>query len=234
MKAKFCLPVIQTTTHNVVKTIEENQKNYDMFEVWVDYIEESLPVILNLVQDLSGKLGNRLIVVFRRKNGGAIQMPLENRLQIIKRLVPTKTFIDMDIEKQKKDLERLSQLRVRPTNMILSFHDYEKTPRTSMLVKIIDDMHMYGPAIYKIATYCQSEKQAIALLHLLLDLKEQNKRCVILGMGKFGVITRIFGTLWGNEVTFVPKDFSESSAPGQLTREQMEQVFAIVEKDYAR
>lgn len=233
MKAKLCLPIIKTTTQNVVKTIEKNQKNYDMFEVWVDYIEDSSPIILNLVKDLSSKLGDRLIIVFRRKNGETIRMPLEQRLEIIQQLSFTKTFVDLDIEKQKSDLEEISRLRLRP-NMILSFHDYEKTPRTSTLVNIIDDMHMYQPTIYKIATLCQTEKQALALLHLLLDLKEQGKRCIILGMGQKGMSTRIFGTLWGNEIAFVPENGNEKSAPGQLTKKQLENVFAIVEEAYAR
>ncbi|MDE2590953.1 MAG: type I 3-dehydroquinate dehydratase [Patescibacteria group bacterium] len=233
MKAKICLPIIKTTIKDVEEMIEANRENYDMFEVWIDHLNESFPEILKLIRELSQKLGNRFLVVFRRRNGESIHIPLENRLRIITQLATTNTFFDIDIEKQKNDLEEISRLRLRP-NMILSFHDFEKTPRTSTLVKIVDNMHMYHPSIYKIATYCQTEKQAIALLHLLLDMKEQGKRCVIIGMGQKGIITRIFGTLWGNEIAFVPENTAGLSAPGQLNRKQMEDIFAIVEEDYAR
>jgi len=232
MKTKFCLPVIKETIEDVQKAIEQYRSEYDMFEVWVDYICEPNPMIFSLVEDLSTKFGNRLIVVFRRKKGEAIHMSFENRMEIIKRLSQTKTFVDLDIEKQKQDLEEIDKQKIK-ANIIASFHDFEKTPRTSALVKIIKGMDVFHPAIYKIATFCQSQKKAVSLLHLLLDLKEQKKKCIILGMGKHGTITRIFGSLWGNEMIFAPVDVSQQSAPGQLTKRQLEQIFAIVEEDYA-
>ena len=47
-------------------------------------------------------------------------------------------------------------------------------------------------------------------------------------MGEKGFITRIFGTIWGNEITFAPKTLAEKSASGQLTKKQMEDVFSKI------
>ena len=44
-------------------------------------------------------------------------------------------------------------------------------------------------------------------------------------MGEFGTITRIFGTLWGNEMIYAPKEKKNASAPGQLTKIQLETIF---------
>jgi 3-dehydroquinate dehydratase len=61
-------------------------------------------------------------------------------------------------------------------------------------------------------------------------LKKENKRCIILGMGEHGMITRIFGTLWGNEMVFAPQTKSEASAPGQLTKQQLATIFATLQE----
>ena len=48
-------------------------------------------------------------------------------------------------------------------------------------------------------------------------------------MGEFGVVSRVFGALWGNEMTFAPAVKTEQSAPGQLTRSQLENIFKELE-----
>jgi 3-dehydroquinate dehydratase type I len=75
---------------------------------------------------------------------------------------------------------------------------------------------------------CQTEQDALRLLQLLLELKAKNQRCIILGMGEHGITTRIFGTLWGNELIFAPETLAEQSAPGQLTRQQLDNITAIL------
>jgi 3-dehydroquinate dehydratase len=43
-------------------------------------------------------------------------------------------------------------------------------------------------------------------------------------MGKHGVITRVFGTVWGNELTFTPVELSSRSAAGQLTVDKLDSI----------
>jgi len=86
-------------------------------------------------------------------------------------------------------------------------------------------MNKHNPDIYKIATMCTSETDALKLLLLQQNLKGQNKRHIVLGMGEFGTITRVFGTLWGNELIYAPLTQEEASAPGQLTKEELAVIF---------
>jgi 3-dehydroquinate dehydratase type I len=95
---------------------------------------------------------------------------------------------------------------------------------------IVETMNSYAPTIYKISTYCKSPEDAVRLLTLICSLKKENKRCIILGMGKHGMITRIFGTLWGNEMIFAPQIEHEASAPGQLTKQQLDTIFATLQR----
>lgn len=227
MKALMCLPIIKPTIPEVQQIIEGNKNNFDLFEIWIDYLVDDFSDICIFITDLSKRFAKRIIIVFRRKNAEPITMLFEKRKEIIS-LGKDTIFIDLDIETQQEDLEFAKQTKVK--TIIASFHDYKKTPRTSVLVEIIKKMALFQPTIYKIATFCETEKQAIALLHLLLNLKEEKKDVVILGMGGKGIITRIFGSLWGNEIIFTPENIEEQSAPGQLTKEQLEQIFTIIKQ----
>src|SRR5205823_6146188 len=113
---------------------------------------------------------------------------------------------------------------------IISYHNYKKTPVD--LVTIIKQMDEHHPSIYKIATICNNEIDALKLLLLQQNLRAQNKRHIILGMGEFGTITRVFGTLWGNEMIYAPQTEQEASAPGQLTKNQLEEIFRILNENY--
>lgn len=225
MKTKICLPIVKNGFKDVLQAIDTYHDVYDMFEVWVDYIQDISP---EFIIQLQKKLREKLIIVFRRLDGKNNTIDIHNRCAIILLLNDTTSFIDLDIEKQNEELEFIKDKKLL-IKTIVSFHDYDKTPRTSVLVKKIEKMNIYQPNIYKIATLCQSPKQAIALMHLLLDLKEEQKKTIILGMGDYGKITRIFGALYGNEITFTPETNTEETAKGQLTRTQLKTAIQILD-----
>ena len=86
-------------------------------------------------------------------------------------------------------------------------------------------MDKFFPDVYKIATKCTNETDALKLLLLQQNLKIQNKKHIVLGMGEFGTITRVYGTLWGNELIYAPQTKEEASAQGQLTKKELENIF---------
>lgn len=221
MQRKYCLPIIKNKKSEVIEVIHSNMAYYSYFEVWLDYIDEIDNAFVEQLVDL---LGEKLILLFRRQKLEKIRMNLEKRLKIVSLLESSQSLIDLDIFNQKDELEHIksNQLEVKT---IVSYHNYETTPENEKLKKIVDTMSKYKPTAYKIATMCVNQKDALRLLQLLLEMKERGLRYIVLGMGELGAITRIFGTLWGNEMIFAPKTSTEQSAPGQLTRDQLEAIF---------
>jgi 3-dehydroquinate dehydratase len=69
---------------------------------------------------------------------------------------------------------------------------------------------------------------ALKLLLLQQNLAVQKKKHIVLGMGEFGTITRVYGTLWGNELIYAPIVKQEASAPGQLTKKELKDIFSIL------
>lgn len=224
MKIKYCLPIIRNSKEEVLQEILQSLNQYDFFEVWVDYIEN---LDEKFVENLIDQFKEKLIVVFRKQNLEEAGMSLEKRLKIISLLENTQSMIDLDILAQKHELDQVKNNGMK-IKTIVSYHNYKSTPDDSNLGEIIDTMKIYDPTIFKIATKCNSPKDALRLLGLLLAMKEKGVGAIVLGMGKMGIITRIFGTIWGNEMIFAPKNISESSAPGQLTKDQLEKVLSML------
>lgn len=220
----YCLPIIKQNKTEIFEIIEKNISEYQYFEVWLDYVEESDEAFITKLTNL---LGEKLIVLFRRQNMEPMITDLEHRFNIIALLSNTNTFLDLDITQQ-EELEHIERNNMT-VNLIVSYHNYENTPDDGELKNTVQDMEYHKPAIYKIATMCQNKNDALRLLQLQQELKTQNKRHIVLGMGEFGTITRVFGTLWGNEMIFAPKNAEEASAPGQLTKSQLDTVFRVLE-----
>ena len=160
-------------------------------------------------------------------------MSLEQRLAILRILNHSQVLLDLDISIQSSELEYIFSNHQK-IQVITSYHNYEKTPTLARLKRVIDTMSKYNPYMYKLATYCKDEHDALRLLQLLLDIKSTGTRVTVVGMGHHGQITRLFGTIWGNQITFAPRTQEEASAPGQLTRLQYEIMLKELGKHYGR
>lgn len=221
MNIKYCLPIIKNTNKEVLDVMQMNQE-YEYFEIWLDYITD---LDKEFVKQLVTDFAEKVVLLFRRQNLEAIHMDMQMRKDIISILENTSALLDLDIQIQKKELDFIKEKNMN-IQLICSYHNYGATPDSDALQKTIAEMDYYTPNVYKIATLCQIEDDAVVLLQTLLRLKHEGKKYIVLGMGEQGSITRIFGTLWGNEMIFAPKEKTENSAPGQLTKSELETIFA--------
>jgi 3-dehydroquinate dehydratase-1 len=223
MKLNYCLPIIKPKKSEVLDVIK-NAEEYQFYEIWLDYI---LDVDREFIAELLSKYSGKLIFVFRRKNLETPVMKSQTRLFLITLLEKTDSYVDLDIITQQAELsfiaENLLQLRV-----ITSYHNFRETPDDKKLVEIMILMTKYNPTIFKIATMCQKPKDALRLLDLLISLKSEQKKYIIIGMGDLGTMTRIYGAMWGNEMVFAPQKDTDKSAPGQFTKTEMDQLIKLI------
>ncbi|HWY80039.1 MAG TPA: type I 3-dehydroquinate dehydratase [Candidatus Sulfotelmatobacter sp.] len=221
MKINYCLPIIKTRKIDVLRMITQHTNEYQYFEIWLDTIEGIDNIF---VKELVNLLQDKLILLFHR---GKLKKPginNEKKLQIIDLLHNTKAYLDLDISEE-KELAYIQKKKIQ-VKKIVSYHNYQETPAN--LVEIIKQIDKLNPNIYKIATMCTNEIDALKLLLLQQNLRLQNKQHIILGMGKFGTITRVYGTLWGNKIIYAPIETKDSSAPGQLTKQELEKILPIL------
>ena len=100
------------------------------------------------------------------------------------------------------------------TRVILSHHDYARTPDPDALAQLIDDMHAAGADVAKIATTAVRDADAAAVLNLAATARAPT---IALAMGEAGVATRILAPKYGGHLTFGALGAGRASAPGQPT-----------------
>lgn len=204
--------------------IFENRKAYDFFEIWLDYVED---LDLAFIKELIKKYNGKLIFLFRRQNLEKIHLLLKNRLEIMDLVGKSSCLVDLDLS-QEEELKHSGKVK-----LIASYHNYQETPSDEKLAEIIEKMRQFKPTVYKISAFCKSDLDSLRLMDLLLELRDQKHRYIILGMGEKGRMTRIAGAVLGNEFNFAPLTLSGKSASGQLTKRDLEKIIWQVKLGYS-
>lgn len=225
MAIRYCLP-IQLQSHKAVREAARAATNFDFIEVWVSCIQNP---DMDDIRRLMSEFTKKLILVLHPKHGQQQTLTPGEKIDILKLAAHSGVLVDLDITGALPVLEQMKREHIHP-KLILSHHNFALTPNIQTLRNIIRRMDDWNPAVYKIATFCRNPDDAMVLLELLIELRKKNKSCIILGMGPSGAATRVFGTLWGNEMIFAPKTAASLSAPGQLTKRRLQIIFSTLGK----
>lgn len=225
----YCIPILCPKAETVLKVIDENASLYDYFEVWLGTIENLDDGFLSALLAVHAK---SLIILFRKKN---LEVPFthERCQYFIRELANSSAYLDLDIVAQRKEIDFLLQEKL-PVKTILSYHNYTATPPESELREYKKLMIESGAHVCKFSTYCNSPGDAVRLLQLEVELKQEGREHIVLGMGEHGAVTRVFGTMWGNKMVFAPREAAHASSPGQLTRDEIESAIEIVSRTIHR
>lgn len=112
---------------------------------------------------------------------------------------------------------------------ICSHHDFNGVPEK--LNVIYDRMNATNADVLKIAVQANDATDGLAVMKLLERAKADNKNFIPIAMGESGVWTRILGLSRGAFMTFASLDETGATAPGQLTVQEMIDVYRVKELD---
>jgi 3-dehydroquinate dehydratase/shikimate dehydrogenase len=121
--------------------------------------------------------------------------------------------------KQKINLavDHPKQQRAVSTRLILSTHDFEGRP-SDLTRKVLQMQEEPACAVVKIAYRARSIRDNLELFEILRD---QTKPTIALGMGEFGIMSRILAPKFGGFLTFASLRDESTTAPGQITIEDL-------------
>ncbi len=105
------------------------------------------------------------------------------------------------------------QQRAVSTRLILSTHDFEGRP-SDLTRKILKMQGEPACAVVKVAYRARSIRDNLELFEILRD---QTKPTIALGMGDFGIMSRILAPKFGGFLTFASLRVESTTAPGQIT-----------------
>jgi len=191
-------------------------KNTDLAEIRIDLAELSKIDIEKIFSESQSKL----IATCRPDN-----YTITEQTELIKTAISAgAAYVDVEIEASKAYKEDIiSHAKSNGCKVIISYHNYDETPETAELKNLIDTCFTDGADIAKLATASNSANDSARIL----GLYSYKKNLVLLGMGEHGKITRVASPKLGAEFTFAALSEEEATAPGQLTKLDLETIYKI-------
>lgn len=195
-----------------INPIEELQlfahNGADLLEVRVDLINQPFATILEYCSEIKIKVGIPIIGTIREN-----ERTVGKRIDMFRDLCGYVDAIDVELGSPESDtiLSHASGITI-----IVSEHDYEKTPSDRELKSMVERACSQGAHIVKLAVMAQSKSDVLRLLQLT---QETTVPMVAIAMGPIGTISRLVAPLFGSLFTF--GFIGESVAPGQLSAKRL-------------
>jgi 3-dehydroquinate dehydratase-1 len=128
-------------------------------------------------------------------------------------------YVDIEVEAPDSyKMELAEKARAKGCKVIVSYHDYRRTPPEAELRQIIRWCFDSGADIAKIACMAQNDGDNARLLGLL---DGSAGKVIVIGMGMKGRVTRIAAPLLGSPFTYASAGGGKETAEGQMDRETL-------------
>ena len=206
------------------QAVEEGNRLADLIELRVDYLR-------NAALEKLLKAGEKPLIVTNRlrAEGGRYGGNEKKRLVVLREATALGTaFVDVEIRTERSSLRELIKNK-NGTRMVLSFHDFQRTPSGGELRKLLDRMNRQGADVAKIVTFARSWDDNLKVLALIPYARRRRQAIVTFCMGEKGKMSRIFSPLMGAAWTYAPLSRKQASAPGQLTIQEMREIWGRLE-----
>lgn len=214
MKNKIYTVLCESSVRKLLKKIKSERGNLELRADFVKDIKtENLPALA----------GSRAIFTCRAKSeGGVFAGGEKGRVSLLKSALK-ENFKYVDIELKTIQKNKLKFSPAERKKLLISYHDFKKTPPARALEKIKNDMLVHKPAALKIALKINKKAEILQLTRFLIDTINERVDIILIGMGEAGVPTRIFFPLLGSAAAYAPD--CAQTAPGQLTKKEMLDIY---------
>ncbi|PTI53576.1 type I 3-dehydroquinate dehydratase [Staphylococcus xylosus] len=219
-----------------IEDLEQYQTSIDIIERRIDqwsvfdetYVAKMAEDIYNL------NLNKKLLVTYRTKTqGGEGQLANDKYLNALEKIIPL-DYIDMiDIEyEEMMPIEKYQSLiesaHRKNLEVVLSQHNFKKTPKLEVLKRLYYKMHQLEPDYLKVAVMPHDKQDVLNLLNAMSESSDTVSQHVVgIAMSKLGLISRTAQGLFGGSVSYGCLDAPK--APGQIHVETLKQQIKLYE-----
>jgi 3-dehydroquinate dehydratase-1 len=180
---------------------------------WVELRIDMFPEKRRTVLRFPRRTGLRVIgtVRWKKESGnGKPGMSEKERLELYKNIMDCVDYVDVEI-KSRIALQVVEYAREKGKKVILSYHDFNRTPSFSVLEKIYEEGREFKPDIVKIAAKACSRNELFTLLSFTYKYSGRFP-LVVTPMG-VSAVERLMPIYMGSLFTYV--SLHKPTAPGQ-------------------
>jgi len=136
------------------------------------------------------------------------------------------SYVDIEVEASDSYKKEITdKAKSKGCKVIVSYHNYDRTPQKGELEQIVQWCVDSGTDIAKIACKVQSQRDNARLLSLL----DNDKKVSVIGMGEKGKITRVIAPLLGSPFTYASLEEGKETAEGQISIARLKELMRLLE-----
>lgn len=218
---------------NAIRAVHEGA---DMIEIRIDLLNPNIQVgslhsLHSLLEDLKDAIELPIIVTNRmRAEGGRFAGSEEERIKILLAAMEIADLVDIELQTESECRDAVvGRAKENGGSVIVSHHDFSETPDRAVMRRILSDCFNSGADIAKLAVTPHSYLDALHLLEVTLDCASKSKSVCTIGMGEYGVHTRVIAPLYGSTLAYV--SVGAATAPGQLSIRELKRTLAVLSCD---
>ena len=221
MKYKTCVSIAEQTPAKTKKILKIALSKSDYVEVRLDFLRsDKIPETLEIIK----KDFNRIVCTLRPRNeGGKFAGNEKERIAIIKLIAEYNPFLlDVEFNTLKRNPTLTNYLKSTKTKLLVSWHDFKKTPSSAELKKKITLMSKFSSNV-KIVSTAKSTDDSTRMLELYS--KKGKNNLISFAMGDHGRISRILCLYLGSPYTYV--SLGKAIAPGQFSVDEVKKIINL-------
>ena len=215
MKYKTCVSIAEKNPKKIKHLLKNALLKSEYAEIRLDFVNPS--EIPNILQNIGKKI-SRCVCTLRPKNEGGKFSGKENeRISILKLISEYNPFLlDVEFNTLKKDQKLRQYLKKSNTDILVSWHDFKKTPSIDRLNSRLTEMKKLSNFV-KIVTVAKSISDTSRILSLYN--KSSKIKLIAFAMGEQAKFSRILCIHLGSPYTYV--SLGKAIAPGQFSLDDM-------------
>ncbi len=212
--SRVCVSVAHNSSPEVLEIAKRIEPLADVIELRLDWLEKiELSKLLETIK-------KPLLFTNRPTwEGGKFSGHESKRIQpLLASIWLEKGYVDLELKAPADSLYQLMDAKARSsTKLIMSSHDFEKTPPRQELLDTMQEMIDKGADIGKIVTTARNYHDVLRVLNLQETAAVLEFPLIAFCMGRPGVISRLATMELGGYMTYCAADENMATAPGQLS-----------------
>ncbi len=235
---KICVPIVGKTKEDILDQANTIlQTPADIIEWRMDWFEkvEDIAAVVEMAKELREVFKDTpILATFRSKKEGGEKEVETSYYVALNQEVAKSGYVDaVDVELftgDKEVEEIVKTAHEYNTKVVMSNHDFFKTPSQEEIVNRLCMMQDKGADIPKIAVMPTCKKDVLTLLCATREMSEEkaDRPIITMSMAGTGVISRLSGEVFGSCLTFGAA--KQASAPGQMGVNDLKTVLETLHK----